>query len=289
MPYVAFAWPGAKQPDRRAPPAGRPRSRRSAARAEQLGLADDAARWDEPGQHRARHVEERQQLVVPSRVVEVEEHRARGVRDVGDVLAAVSFHTSQESTVPKARSPAAPRRASSHSSFVAEKYGSVTSPVRSRISSAGSSRSAQRAPALPDDRAVRSADRFARSHTHGRLALVRDPDRGELARADPRSRERVPGRVEHRRQISSGSCSTSPGAGKLWRARGSRARAAERVVDDEAGRPVVPWSIASSTGHLDRSARSVCYSYCSASRTFSLEARRAGISPPERPRPRRRP
>jgi hypothetical protein len=33
----------------------------------------------------------------------------------------VSLHASQESTVPKATSAAAPARASSHSSFVAEK------------------------------------------------------------------------------------------------------------------------------------------------------------------------
>ena len=54
-----------------------------------------------------------------------------------------SFQSSHESIVPKARSPAAPAFASSHSSFVAEKYGSGTRPVRSRISSTGSS--AQRA------------------------------------------------------------------------------------------------------------------------------------------------
>ena len=45
----------------------------------------------------------------------------------------VSRQTSQESTVPNASSPAAPASRSSHSSFVAEKYGSGMSPVRSRI------------------------------------------------------------------------------------------------------------------------------------------------------------
>ncbi len=51
----------------------------------------------------------------------------------------VSCQTSQASTVPAASSPAAARFArppsrSSHSSLVAEKYGSTTSPVRRAIS-----------------------------------------------------------------------------------------------------------------------------------------------------------
>ena len=37
------------------------------------------------GQHRARDVEQVEQFVVPVEGVDVEEHRARGVRDVGDV------------------------------------------------------------------------------------------------------------------------------------------------------------------------------------------------------------
>src|SRR4051812_38599894 len=63
------------------------------------------------------------------------------VRSVKGASPPVSRQTSQESTVPKARrSGGSSVLASSHSSFVAEKYGSATSPVRSRRSSAESSR-----------------------------------------------------------------------------------------------------------------------------------------------------
>ena len=88
----------------------------------------------------------------------------------------VSCQTSQVSTVPNA-SPARPCSRRSHSSFVAEKYGSGTSPVRSRIRSVSSSRQRSAgAPVLPDDRRRDRASGHAVPE-HRRLALVRDRDR----------------------------------------------------------------------------------------------------------------
>ena len=97
-------------------------------------------------------------------LADVEQQRARRVgRSV--TCSPVSLKSSQESIVPntarpsraRSRSPSTLR--SSHSIFVAEKYGSSTSPVRSRTS--GSSpglaqlvAARRRAPVLPDDRAV---------------------------------------------------------------------------------------------------------------------------------------
>ena len=69
-----------------------------------------------------------QQLRVPAPRGDVEQHRARGVRDVGHVHApAVSLNSSHESTVPNNARPASARSrspstwSSSHSIFVAEK------------------------------------------------------------------------------------------------------------------------------------------------------------------------
>ena len=60
------------------------------------GLAVDLARRPHLGQHRPRHVQQRQQLVVPLLGVDVEQQRAAGVADVGDVLLAAGQPPDQE-------------------------------------------------------------------------------------------------------------------------------------------------------------------------------------------------
>ena len=160
-------------------------------------------------------------------------------------VAAVSLQTSHESIVPNARSPRGrPRRASSHSSFVAEKYGSGTRPVRSRMSSARQLTAARgRPPVLPHDRAARSAPAAAVPDER-RLALVRDPDRSELAGPDACVGQRLAADASTTVcQISSASCSTQPGCGKvLAELLVPASDSPQRFVDDEtcsAGRPLV--------------------------------------------------
>ena len=93
------------------------------------------------GQRPLRNPEQLEQLGVPGRPPDVEEHRPRGVGGIGDELAG---QLEDEPGVDGAehrpvRLGARSRRpstfSSSHSILVAQKYGSSTSPVRSRISS----------------------------------------------------------------------------------------------------------------------------------------------------------
>ena len=140
------------------------------------------------------------------------------------------------------------RRASSHSSFVAEKYGSGTRPVRSRISSTGSS--AQRAAVRRSCQTIAGGSAPVAVPDDGRLALVRDPDRGEVGRADRRRRRSAAAAASTTVcQISSGSCSTQPGRGIVLAE--LAVAAPERPEPSSTTRqvvPVVPWSIARITG-----------------------------------------
>ena len=119
----------------------------------------------------------------------------------------VSFQTSQVSTVPNA-SPARPCSRRSHSSFVAEKYGSGTSPVRSRIKSGSSSR--QRAAVRRSCQTIAGATGrpVARSQSSvvSRWFVI-------ATRSTPSS-PASPAAARTLCQISSGSCSTQPGRGK---------------------------------------------------------------------------
>ncbi len=73
-------------------------------------LAVDAARRAHLRQHRRRHAEQRQQLVVPLQRVDVEQHRPRRVAHVGHVLASARS-ASRSATCRRCRTPAArPRR-----------------------------------------------------------------------------------------------------------------------------------------------------------------------------------
>ena len=88
------------------------------------------------GSRLARHIEQPQQFVVPFQRVNVEQHRARGVADVGHVRRPpVSFQISHVSIVPNASLPASARArapgtlSSSQRILLAEKYASMSSPV----------------------------------------------------------------------------------------------------------------------------------------------------------------
>ena len=213
--------------ERRLLVAGDPRDRQR--RAEQLGLADHLGRPDEAGQQRAVDAEQLEQLVVPVERVEVEQHRPRRVRQVGGVHAAAGElpdRATSRRCRTRARSAGRSLRASSHSSFVAEKYGSGTSPVRARIRSAGSSRhrSAVRRSCQTIARCDRPPGRALPEQR--RLALVRDPDRAQVGRADacgahaphPQPRRRSP-------RSPPGRARPTRAAGSAAGARGSRARA----------------------------------------------------------------
>ena len=127
----------------------------------------------------------------------------------------VSFQTSQLSTVPKAsRSVETSVRARSHSSFVAEKYGSGTRPVRSRMRSAGSARqrSAVRRScqtmARPTGLPVARSQRTVVSRWFVIPIAARSPARTPAVRSASAA---APSTLC---QSSSGSCSTHPGRGK---------------------------------------------------------------------------
>ena len=141
-------------------------------------VAAHARRRHDSRQHRARDVEQREQLVVPVAGVDVEEQRAAGVGRVGDVHAAAGEVPDQPACRwcrTRARPLGARARApgtwsSSHLSLVPEKYASSTRPVlRAIIGSwpAARSSSQQRRgpPVLPDDGVARPGGPVARSHS----------------------------------------------------------------------------------------------------------------------------
>ncbi len=68
---------------------GHARDRNAFGQAGAAGLAEDLAGEGHPGQDRARNVEDRQELIVPIEIVDVEEEGARGVGRIGDVRGAV--------------------------------------------------------------------------------------------------------------------------------------------------------------------------------------------------------
>ena len=111
------------------------------ARAEQLRLPHRLARVGDARQQRAIDAEHLEQLAVPLERPQVREQRARRIRPVGDVDVAARQLPHQPAVDGAERKPLLdPCSRSSHSSFVAEKYGSGTRPVCSRISSGSSSR-----------------------------------------------------------------------------------------------------------------------------------------------------
>ncbi len=185
------------------------------------------------------HAEQVEQLRVPAPAA-MSNSSVREALDASVTCSPVSLKISHESTVPNSARPARARSrrpstcSSSHSIFVAEKYGSSTSPVRARTSAswpllAQFLAARGRAPVLPDDRVVQRLAAVGVPHADG-LALVGDPHRRELARAHagvaraPRPRPPAsPPRSRARR------ARPSPAAGSAARTRGRRARSARRA------------------------------------------------------------
>ncbi len=132
----------------------------------------------------------------------------------------VSRYRSHASTVPNARSGDAstPPSCRSHASFEAEKYGSSTSPVRSRIS--GSSPAARRSSQSSAVR--RSCQTIARCsgrpvrrlHTTTVSRWFVMPMHAIVSPAASVARATSPNVATVASQISSASCSTQPGCGK---------------------------------------------------------------------------
>ncbi len=135
------------------------------------------------------------------------------VRSVRWAAPDVSRQTSHESTVPNA-SPLCGRSRSSHSSFVAEKYGSGTSPVRSRIRSLSSSR--QRSAVRRSCQTIAGATGrpVLRSQTTVVSRWLAMPIAASSAAGTPAAASAASAACRTPSQISSGSCSTQPGFGK---------------------------------------------------------------------------
>ena len=152
--------------------------------------------------------------------------------------------TKLESIVPNASSPcgSSVRRGSTRASSPRSRghtrarsapgRGRPVAP-RNEQPSAGPARRSRGAPgarsALPDDR---------------RLALIRDPDRAELPAPIPASASAASAVRRRSTRSRRDRAPPSPARESAARSPGSRDRPAEPIVDDEAGGPVVPWSMA---------------------------------------------
>ena len=162
-------------------------------RAEQLGigLAQHAARRLHLGQHRARHVEDLEQLVVPVEPVDVEQQRAARVRHVGGVDAAAGQPPQQEA-VDGAGEDLAVAGARAQPLVAVEQMldlgaGEVGVDhqagllLEQRLQTVGLQSIADRSgdAALPHDR-VRHRTSGRALPQHDRLALIGDADRGDV-------------------------------------------------------------------------------------------------------------
>ena len=164
------------------------------------------------------------------------------VTSVTCVVPPVSFQMSHESTVPNA-SPCweRPARSRIHSSLLAEKYGSQTSPVRRANQFRGKPGASLGRPAvLPDDRSMDRRAGCAIPHDRG-LPLVRDPDRRELGGPDAGAGERALGRDDSARPELLGVVLHPTGRGKVLRQLDIAATThLQHLVDDETRRPGRP-------------------------------------------------
>ncbi len=157
----------------------------------------------------------------------------------------VSFQTSQLSTVPNANPSPGPCSRSSHSSFVAEKYGSGTSPVRSRIRSGSSSRQRSAVRRSCHTIAGATARPLARSQRTVVSRWLVIPIAASSREETPASATAASAAASTLCQISSGSCSTQPGCGKCWgNSRYARPATFSSSSTTRHVVPVVPWSIA---------------------------------------------
>ncbi len=163
------------------------------ARSADLGLADHTARRHDPRQHVARDTEESEQLAVPPDRIEPGQHGARRVGRVGDVHRAAR-QVPGEPALDRAEENVAldageqPLQLGGREVRVGHEAGALADQVGRELSAA-----LRRPPVLPHDRRVERAS-VAAPHD-GRLALVRDPDPGEVGRADPGVAQRIGGRL----------------------------------------------------------------------------------------------
>ena len=203
MPYVFFASPGEWQAWPKSAACWSPAMPAIGTSMPEMfvwpQIPDDG---DDARQHRARNVEERQQLVVPAAGADVEEQRAARVRRIGHVRRAAG-QVPDEPGVDGAEGELALRRARARARNVVEQpleLGAREIGVEHearlardhRRMARGAQRVAQRrrAPVLPDD--GRGDGRARRAvPQHGGLALVGDADGGEVARADAGLGERL--------------------------------------------------------------------------------------------------
>ena len=162
------------------------------------------ARGADLGEHRARDAEHVEELVVPVARVDVVHQRARGVRDVGDVERAPA-KLPQQPAVDRAEGEVAGLGLLARAVDVVEDppdlgAGEVgvdheagllleevgVALVLELVAEAG------RAPVLPHDRVVDGLPRLPVPDDRG-LALVRDPDGGDVLGGQPLARERLRG------------------------------------------------------------------------------------------------
>ena len=170
-----------------------------------LRVGVDLARRRDPRQHRARHVERREQRVVPVAGRKIHELRAARVRDVRDVQAArgAAREVPGEPRVDRAEQRVAGRRLRARVRHLIEQPfelqraevrrerqpGRRAEPVSSAVARVGRDE-VRDARVLPDERVVQRPPRAAIPE-HGRLALIRDPDRREIGRVQALARERA--------------------------------------------------------------------------------------------------
>ena len=204
----------------RPPPAGRRARRRPRRRPPSTGGSRAASPAARPSRRAATSSQ--------SSVCEVHQHRAAGVRHVGEVAAG---ELPDRASCPSSRTaPRRPRRARAARRRGRAASGSSAPRSRSRAA-ARSGRGSGRCPAsppssrdelvgarvLPVDRVVHRLAGRAVPH-HGRLALVGDPERhrGRAASAAPCRARRVTTVTHVVPRSRRGSCSTQPGRGKMW-------------------------------------------------------------------------
>jgi hypothetical protein len=164
-------------------------------------VAERRGRGQHFREHRPRHAEEAEKLVVPRAAMDVEEQRARGVGDVGHV-APTAGELPDEPTVDRAECETAALCRLAHTGHVIEdplKLGAAEIRVGHESGFRGEhvreAALAQRvahargAPVLPHDRiADRRAGRAVPDER--RLALIGNADRRHVGGAQPRARQR---------------------------------------------------------------------------------------------------
>ncbi len=162
-----------------------------------IGVAVVLARAFHLRQHRARHTQRAQQVVIPLERVDVEEQRATGVAHVGDVRAAAGEPPDQE-RVDRAEEHIAPLGPGAQAGDRVEHVFELGAGEvwiehqpgflpEHRLETSGLQRLADRRTdaALPDDRVCHRLARDAVPHDR-RLALVGDADRGDVCGRQPR-------------------------------------------------------------------------------------------------------